>query len=256
VPTSHAPQKKALDHRKKRAAAAKEAREKARIALRPDRRDILRLAAGRPFGPAYVSHDWDVADGGIPRLVTVVVTRRGPAQALFGALVLLDRTCLGVKNALLLPPQTDLDLSWRMEDLGYAIGEMRRIDPAQAQSVVYRAIDHARSLGFEPHPDFPEAIFGPRPPELVETPLEWHGRPIYISGPHDDVPRIISRLAAAVGPAGFDCIAAAPGLGDIDDEEILEAGGEPNEDDDEDDDDESDAAGVEPPRAPMSSGRA
>ncbi len=31
---------------------------------------------------------------------------------------------------------------------------------AVAQSIVYNALDYAASLGFEPHPDFPEPLFG------------------------------------------------------------------------------------------------
>jgi hypothetical protein len=204
VPTSHAQQKKALKHKKKREAKSLRAREAARITLHPTSRDLLRLAAGRPPGPAYMSDDWERGDPSLPDLVPVLFTRRAPGQMLIGALLIVDRTCLGVKNAMLLPPMTDLELEERVAWIGREIGSLRRVEPLQAQSVVYHAIEYARSLGFAPHPDFPEALFGPRPPELLATPLARPERPFYVPGPEDDVEEVLARLRAAVGPGGFD----------------------------------------------------
>lgn len=206
---NHAKQKKALKHKKKREAKSLEAKETTRLSLRPTKGELLRLAAGRPLGPAYVSDDWD-EDAALPRLVSVVVTRTVPRHLLIGALVLLDRTCLGVKNAMLFPPQTELELEQRIRHIGEAIGSLRQVPPLVAQSAVYHAIDYARALGFAPHRDFPEAIFGPRPAVLVDTPLCRREKPYYVSGPDDDAPRIIARLANALGPKGFDLLAQAP----------------------------------------------
>ena len=204
MPASHANQKKALKHRKKREARSLQARETTRLTLHPTSRDLLRLAAGRPLGPAYMSDDWDRGDPSLPDLVPVLFTRRAPGQLLIGALVIVDRTCLGVKNAMLLPPMTDLELEERVAWIGREIGSLRRVEPLQAQSVVYHAIEYARSLGFAPHPDFPEALFGPRPPELLATPLARPERPFYVPGPEDDVEEVLARLSTAVGPDGFE----------------------------------------------------
>jgi hypothetical protein len=88
--------------------------------------------------------------------------------------------------------------------------DMRRCEPMFAQSVVYHAIDYAERLGFEPNPDFSDAMFGPRPAELLATPMCARQRPFYACGPHDNIALIVSRLKAAVGPDGFDAVAAAP----------------------------------------------
>lgn len=56
----------------------------------------------------------------------------------------------------------------------------------------------------QPHRDFPENIFGPRPTELLETPLCAVERPYYMSGPDDNVAQVLARLSAAVGPNGFE----------------------------------------------------
>jgi hypothetical protein len=229
VPASHAKQKKALKHKKKREAASLKARETTRVLFRPTSRELLRLVAGRPPGPAFMSSDWESGNPSLPELVAVVFSRRAPGQVLVGGLVLVDRTCLGVKNAMLFPPQTDLELEERVARIGEEIGSLRRVEPLQAQSVVYNAIEYARSLGFAPHPDFPEALFGPRPSELLDTPMARPERPFYVPGPEDDVEEVLARLSAAVGPDGFDMPLPATLFGDSDDI------GENEEDDDGDD---------------------
>ena len=197
-------QKKALKHKKKREAKSLALKDTTRLSIRPTAAEMLRAAAGRPLGPAFVSDSWDDDDSALPRLVSVVVTRKVPGQLLIGALVLLDRTCLGVKNAILFPPQTELELEQRMEHYGATIGSLRRVEPVIAQSAVYHGLDYARALGFAPHPDFPEAIFGPRPEVLVDTPLARRERPHYVPGPDDNQAEVLLKLTAARGSEGFD----------------------------------------------------
>ena len=242
MPTSHAKQKKALKHKKKREAASLKARETTRFLFRPTSRELLRLAAGRPLGPAFMSSGWESGDPSLPELVSVIVTRRAPGQVLIGGLVLVDRTCLGVKNAMLLPPQTDLDLEERVALMGEKIGSLRRVEPLQAQSVVYHAIEYARSLGFAPHPDFPEALFGPRPAVLLDTPMARPERPFYVPGPDDDVKEVLARLGAALGPHEFGMPVPAAGL--------FGALGDGDDDDDDGDDDDDYEDGDDVPETP------
>ena len=214
VAANQSKQKKALKHKKKREAKSLAVKDTTRLSIRPTAAEMLRAAAGRPLGPAFVSADWD-DDSPLPSLVSVVVTRKVPGHLLLGALVLLDRTCLGVKNAILFPPQTELELEQRMEHIGATIGALRRVEPVIAQSAVYHGIDYARALGFAPHRDFPEAIFGPRPEVLVATPLSKRERPCYVAGPDDDQVQVLSKLTAARGPEGFDFMAGGPLLGSV-----------------------------------------
>ena len=234
MPASHAKQKKALKHKKKRDAAKQKARETTRLALRPSEKEMLRMAAGRPLGPAFVSESLDDVDPAMPALISVIVTRWGPGQMLLGALVLVDRTCLGVKNAMLFPPQTEAEMEARVARMGEMIGTLRRAEPLVAQSVVYNAIEYARALGFAPHRDFPEAIFGPRPEVLLATPLARLSRPIYMSGPDDDVRAVLAKLITAVGPEGFDVTAPMAGVDLFDDEDDEAIEGEDDEDDEDD----------------------
>ncbi len=87
------------------------------------------------------------------------------------------------------------------------MGELRECEPSEALAVVFHALDYAASLGFRAHPDFEPALFEPRPDPLRETPLSHPTRPIYVSGPHDDVPRVLARLENAVGAQNFSFVA-------------------------------------------------
>jgi hypothetical protein len=202
-----------------RALATQKSKELARLA---------RSAGSAAFGPCYVSEGWD--DLTSPALVTVVVTRQLSTRHLVPAIALVDRTCLGVKNAFPREPMLEGEFEDLLDDIGTAHGGMVRCDPLFAQSIVFHAIDYARSLGFEPHPDFPAALFGPRPAELLPT--AWHApeRPIYMSGPHDNAPVIMSRLREALGDGGFEFTTRA--LSHLDDDDV-------GFDDDDDDDDEA-----------------
>jgi hypothetical protein len=216
-------QKKLEKKRKKRALAKKAARRAA--ARRPSHEQLVVAAAARsPFGPCAVSAGWNSPDDdGGPRLVTVVVTRRLPDGDLVPAIALVDRTCLGVKNGTVVEPVDDAGLADWLEELGAPHGGMERCDVLTAQSIVYAAIDYAAGMGFSPHRDFPEALFGPRPAALAEV-GQHTGRPVYLQGPHDDVRTILATLVAAVGPGNFDFLSMAELEDDVDDGDAWEDG--------------------------------
>jgi hypothetical protein len=190
--------RKRRDQAKKKAVAL-EARKPSSLAL------LARSAAREEFGPCFVSVTWDDLES--PALVSVIVTRQLPSGRFVPGIALIDRTCLGVKDAFLREAMLASDLAEFVDDVGLPHGGMRPCELLVAQSIVFHAIDYARSLGFEPHRDFPAALFSPRPAELLNTP--WHAprHPIYVSGPRDNVSAITRQLTNAVGAGGFDCIA-------------------------------------------------
>ncbi|MFO0758613.1 MAG: hypothetical protein U0359_19120 [Byssovorax sp.] len=186
---------------------------------------ILKMAAELPFGPCFVSGDWD-EQAEVPNLVTVVATRRAPQGMLIPAIALVDRTCLGIKNGFVAQPIPEAEIDPWLEPMAQTHGEMREVEPLVVQSVVFHAIDYARSLGFSPHRDFPAPIFGPRPETLLDTPLARPARPIYINGPDDHIAGIVAQLDRAVGPGNYQVVMVQHA-----------------DEDDFDDEDEDDAAG-------------
>lgn len=203
MPAKPGQQKKAAKQKKKRDLARRKHALPPQLAV--TRAAILRQAAIYPHGQAYVSADFTMTRLDPPRLVTVVVTRKAPGGRILPSLALVDRTCLGVKNAFVAEVLTEYDFEGFLHQVGTAHeGGMVPCELAVAQSLVFHALDYAASLGFEPHADFPEILFGPRPAPLVETPLAHPTRPFWVRGPDDDVEDILETLDESVGPGNYD----------------------------------------------------
>jgi hypothetical protein len=196
-------QRKTAKKLRKRRSAQKKARAKAQAS--GSKRRLLAQAVNAPFGPCALSHGWR-DDGETPELVTAVVTRRLPDGNLLPALAMVDRTCLGIKDAFVAPPVPVAGLDDFLEQVGVTHGGMEPCEALPVQSVVFHALDYSARLGFEPHRDFVEALFGPRPEELLPTPWHSPAKPFFVAGPYDDARRIMARLEAAVGPGGFDFV--------------------------------------------------
>jgi hypothetical protein len=203
MPSSPGKQKQLAKQKKKREAARRKHAPAPMVAA--SRAALLRQAALLPHGPSWVSADFTMARMDPPRLVSVVVTRKAPGGVLLPALALVDRTCLGVKNAFVAEPLTEYQLGSFILEVGNAHeGGMVQCELAVAQSIVWNAVDYAASLGFEPHPDFPATLFGPRPSPLLETPLARPAKPFWVRGPDDDVEEILATLDESVGEGNYD----------------------------------------------------
>jgi hypothetical protein len=218
--------RKARDLSKKRAQAS--------AARRPSEKDLLVKAGARcGFGPCFISAGWD--DNSQADLVSVVVTRELPSGELLPAFALVDRTCLGIKEAFVSAPVVASQLADLVDRLGTPHGGMLPCEPLLAQSVVFHAVDFARSLGFFPHPDFTAPMFGPRPEQLLETPWRAPVRPYYSAGPYDNVHQILVRLNAAVGAGNYDVkipggeLIDQDGSDDLLDDQLKGGAGHPDE---------------------------
>jgi len=203
MPRSHRQQKRQEKHKKRRELARRRDQDRAaRLALPTNKTRLIQRASSFPHGPAFISPEWRESSDAIPGLVSIVVTRRAPSGLLVPGLALVDRTCLGVKRGFVGRPATPLELMDFLNEMARGHGDdMEQCDLLVAQSVLYHALDFARSLGFAPDPDFPEPLFGPRPEALLDTPRARPSRPIYVPGPDDDELAIVAKLHRAVGDA-------------------------------------------------------
>jgi hypothetical protein len=200
MPASHGKQKRLEKQRKKRALVRKRQQTRqAELLLATSGQVLIRRAAAFPHGPSYVSPEWRDENLVLPTLVSVVITRRAPGGQIIPAVALVDRTCLGVKDGFIGWPIPEVALDAWLEPLVERHEEMEPCDLLLAQSIVFHAIDYARTLGFEPHSDFPETVFGPRPAALLDTPLAKPARPCYVSGPDDNVTLILEKLRRNLG---------------------------------------------------------
>ena len=212
-------QKKLESARKKRELLKKETRKRE---AQFQGKSLLRIAQAAPFGPCWISASIDELDNELTvPIITAVVTRR-VRGLLLPEIVLVDRTCLGVKNAMLLPLQTAADLLEHLDALVIRGEELRPCEPLEVQSVVFHALDYARSLGFFAHEDFESALFEPRPEALLATPLATPARPVFISGPNDDVQQILGHLDERVGRDNYVFFAGDFDLNSLDEDEDYE----------------------------------
>jgi hypothetical protein len=161
-------------------------------------------ASRYPVLHCWVSDDlWDKGLG------WVCLSRELPNGFVAFAVFLMDRYCLGVKDAM-------ADVNGRFTYDKRVTREWRGrfttkdMDPASARKLVEGAVDYAASLGFHPHPDYHKAklIFGDLDPSASTETFEYgkDGKPLFVAGPYDTPERcrqILRTLTDKVGPDGF-----------------------------------------------------
>ncbi len=193
---------KRREKQKRKRDQAKRAAQQAKPLEARSFRSLVALGSAGEFGPAWISSSYDDPERPYA-LIAVMCTRRVPGGLLLGVVALVDRTCLGIKNAYVVGPVAEHEMAGHVDRLG-RFDPMLRCEPLVAQSVVFHALDYARSLGFEPHRDFESALFEPRPATLVATPFARPKRPLYAPGPNDRSDAIRRKLDAAVGSGNYD----------------------------------------------------
>jgi hypothetical protein len=149
------------------------------------------LAARGPIHECYVNENL-ITPGYDRGMGTVIVSRLASGGMVAVGVYLLDVFCLGVKDsfARLLTREEYLQLLFqtRMHE------PMEKVEPAVAKRLIEDAIAYARSIGFEPHPDFRPAQKLLEDIDGSACTMEFafgdRGKPHFISGPHDSLARI------------------------------------------------------------------
>ena len=167
--------------------------------------DRMTAAAKYPVLQAWVQ-DVYYTEG----IGSVLLSRELPDGSVAVAVFLVDRYCLGVKNALAdVFTRLRLRKQVRAANAG-AVSSQQRVAGAGAQ-LVESAVAYAGNLGFAPHPDYHKAklLFGTIDANecTEEFELGKDGKPFYVAGPNDSLQRsrqIISILNSKLGPGGFD----------------------------------------------------
>ena len=155
----------------------------------------------------------EATDSGVALVMTAAPDGHGRVQM---CTFLVDTWCLGVKNAMgpvrmrtheLVTIRRQCFGAWRSQGIAAPL--------ELGQHLVLGAVEFARTLGFEPHPDFKRA----RPalgdwdgPSAITFGMS--GTPHYINGPYDDPQRVLSTLERTVGRDGFHYTVS---LGEADD---------------------------------------
>jgi hypothetical protein len=159
--------------------------------------------------PGWPLHEDPAA--GTDGLAAVLVARRHRHGKVSVCGYLADLYCLGVKNALGPEIMDDLGLRGFVRDFfaGYD-GDPLEAPIELAREVVLGSVGYARSLGFDPHPDFAAAeghLGSWAGPGTITFGKD--GKPLYISGPYDDPRPVIRTLERTAGRGNFEFLAVA-----------------------------------------------
>ena len=171
-------------------------------------RNILSNARAYPFLECWISAAWERNDMG---LVEVLVARQQPDGNVCFGLYLIDKFCLGLKNTL---SQANIPLDvYRKELVSSFFPETKpeKCSLELAHQMIYASIEYAAQFGFQPENDFAltQHLLAPRG-ELAEPyqlAFGKDGKPLFISGPRDNVARVLRQLEKTAGPGNFDYIA-------------------------------------------------
>jgi hypothetical protein len=161
-------------------------------------------------------HAWVTEDLWRQGLGWVLLSRELPDRSIAVAIFLVDRYCLGVKDALVAivtPSRYQSEFVRKMRSQFSS----RELSPAAVRKLVEAAVAYAQELGFPPHPDYHKAklLFGTIDPAECKEEFEFgkDGKPLFISGPNDTPERcrqILDTLARRRGPGKFDYLIGGP----------------------------------------------
>jgi hypothetical protein len=193
--------RKALQRKRaKRTQKRKEAR--SRASGRPSKQTDSRQVGEWPLHECLLTERWRDPD----ELVQILVSRRGPQGQVATAAFLVDLGCLGVKTAHSAVTESDRAHKQIRGDME----RQQKMSPVSLNlvaKIIREGIAYAAQLGFRPHRDYHLAkwVLGDADPDACEDsiPLGRDGKPFFVAGPFDDVPKIMAKLERAVGSDGF-----------------------------------------------------
>lgn len=169
------------------------------------RRARVLQAAAWPLLECWVNEAWRDP----MQLTQVVVARRNQSTGeIMAAAFLLDRACLGVKNAMIGSFATAQ--TYRSEFLEHFGGfqKMVQVELNLTAAIIKAAVDYAASLEFLPQRDFAEAalLLGDADPMAVSETIPVggpEGKPYFVAGPYDNPTRALKHLERLLGPGNY-----------------------------------------------------
>lgn len=157
--------------------------------------------------------EWAAADPegsiGADGFASILIARKERASRATLCGFLVDVYCLGVKDVVgpLSKGSGSID-DFRRKYFGGFDKPPISCPLELAQHLVHGGVAYARTLGFEPHPDFAAAAAYLGMPS-TPTPIQFgrDGKPFYISGPRDNPRTIMRTLESTVGSGNYDFLA-------------------------------------------------
>ena len=113
---------------------------------------------------------------------------------------LIDIFCLGIKDCFVRVIYLD-NYQAMLEQVSMASGELKRVEPIYANTLIHKAAEYASELGFKPHNDFAKAknLLKNLPvDETLKFSFGKEGEPCYMQGPHES-PAEVKKILQTLG---------------------------------------------------------
>jgi hypothetical protein len=187
----------------RKAAKRKQKQTKLKQSLPFSARALLRQAGTWPLREVLLSKEWDKEAA----LVQILIARQSTLGQIAVGVFLVDLGCLGVKNAYASLFNSYSEYQTLRQNF-LSREPIVSADLNLAAKIIQEGIGYARQFGFEPHPDYREAmwVLGQANPAAYRDPIPLggpEGKPFFVAGPYDNVDKVIAKLTKAVGPGGF-----------------------------------------------------
>jgi len=201
-------QKALMKQRSKHKAAAQHKAHQQALTLSSPKA-ILRQARSYPLYECLISDNWNKME--TSGLVEILVARQQPDGDICFGVYLIDTYCLGLKNTF---ANTDFSPGRYINDVRNRIfraGKPVECPIELAHQMIYQSIEYAAQFGFEPEKDFALSQYLLVPRGELEEPYQLtfgkDGKPFFISGPLDNVERILRQLDKTAGPGNYHYLA-------------------------------------------------
>ena len=163
---------------------------------------IKEKARSYPVETCIITKDYNLKG-----LAQCLVTRRVAEDKLILGCYLVDIFCLGIKNCIVRVVNNAEAL--RMIGIIKETEPFMNCDWNLFQNIVYGAQEYAEELGFYPNKDFATGKYildDLDDLEYIEVEFGKAGKPFFISGPFDNVDKIIATLNRSVGEGNYDVL--------------------------------------------------
>ncbi len=165
----------------------------------------IHQARNFPIYECLINPDWREKG-----LVTILISRQQPDGMVLFGVYLVDIYCLGVKNTFCNADFSMLEYNTKVRGGAFGGQDYEKCSLALAHHIIYGSIEYAAQFGFRPNKDFKLSQYvleedgSFEPCEDVEFGL--NGKPFYITGPDDNVDRIMRQLELTAGKGNFDFV--------------------------------------------------
>ena len=149
----------------------------------------------------------------------IFVARQKANGNLIVGFYLIDLWCMGLKDTFCkeLPVFEYEDIIQKIDkEINEELGaNIIKIEPDLAYNIIYGAIEYAEDLGLAPHKDFSITEYILEDVEsipFIDIEFGNDGKPFYVTGPNDNVRKVLRTLDKNVGSGNYDYILDVRGM--------------------------------------------